>query len=101
MKVDFEQPDLQRVYAEMAFTGGFPAAVARAFRGRIQALQAAPRENAMVSLHSPQVTGRNGGTDEYSMRVNDEGDLGVSFQDVDEGRTGVVKKLVKREVDKE
>jgi plasmid maintenance system killer protein len=79
---------------ELGFTGGLPSAVASAYRGRLQVLRAAPREQAVQELVSMQLREREDGS--HVMRVTDDWDLVVEFTPADEGRIALVKAIVER-----
>lgn len=85
---------------EATFTAGLPADVVGAYRGRIQALRAAPRERALLQLQSFDV--RGGGNGRHVLRITDDWDLVVAFEDADRSgeRVAVVEALVKRTITK-
>lgn len=82
---------------EATFTAGLPADVVGAYRGRIQALRAAPREGTLLQLQSFDMRGRSNGR-HVLLRVTDDWDLVVAFEDGerDGERVAVVETLVKR-----
>jgi proteic killer suppression protein len=92
--VRFSEPKLDRMESESAFTAGLSPAVLSAYRGRIQALRAAPREQALQQLHSFEVRGREHG--KHALRVTNEWDLHVAFEDENGARIAVVEALVQR-----
>lgn len=92
MRVIFKQGALARIYSELAFTGGYPPAVVKAYRGRIQVLRAAPQERAIQQLQSLRL--RSHGNGQHLMRVTDELDLIVAFGDGEDGRVAVVEAIV-------
>src|SRR3546814_2249503 len=64
MEVAFEDPALQKLESDPAFTAGFEAAVVKAFRKRMQLIRAAVDERtfyAMKSLHYEKLKGNRAG----------------------------------------
>lgn len=96
MRVKFLQNALERIDAERTFVGGFPPAVASAYRGRIQVIRAAPQEQVLLQLRSLQMERRGNGTSQHSMRVTDDWELIVAFEDSEDGRVAVVEAMVER-----
>ena len=98
MKIKFIEETLDRMECELGFTAGLPASVASAYRGRLQTLRAAQQEQALQHLQSFQL--RSCGNGSYFMRVTDEWDLVVAFQDSEDGRVAVVDAMVNRKITK-
>lgn len=96
MRVTFKQDALARMDSELAFTGGYPPVVVSAYRGRIQVLRAAPQEHAVLPLRSFRLQPRGNGTSQHSMRVTDDWDLIVAFEDGEDGRVAVVEAMIER-----
>ena len=96
MRVTFKEDALSRMDSELAFTGGYPPAVLSAYRGRIQVLRAAPQERVVLPLRSLRLQSRGNGTSQHSMRVTDDWELIVAFEDGEDGRVAVVEAIVKR-----
>ena len=96
MDIKYSNRDLDRMEFEAAFTAGLPADVLGAYRSRIQALRAAPRERALLQLQSFDVRGGSNG--KHVLRVTDEWDLLVAFEDRDRSgeRVALVEALVRR-----
>lgn len=94
MDVRFTEKTLDEMETESAFTGGVSAVVLGAYRGRLQALRAAPREQALLGLRSFEIRRFANGT--HALRVTDDWDLLVAFEDGSEGRIAVVEALVQR-----
>lgn len=94
MNVRFSELKLDRMESELAFTAGLSPTVLSAYRGRVQALRAAPREQALLQLQSFEFRGRGHG--KHALRVTDEWDLHVAFEDVNGTRVAVVEALVQR-----
>jgi len=96
MRVTFKENALARIDSELAFTGGYPPVVVSAYRGRIQVLRAAPQERAVLPLRSLRLQPRGNGTSQHWMRVTDDWDLIVAFEDGKDGRVAVVEAMVER-----
>ncbi len=96
MRVTFKENTLARMDSELAFNGGYPSAVVSAYRGRIQVLRAAPQERSVLPLRSFRLEPRGNGTSQHSMRVTDDWDLIVAFEDGEDGRVAVVEAMVER-----
>src|SRR5690349_20495936 len=94
MRVTFRENALARIYSELAFSGGYPPAVVSAYRGRIQVLRAAAQERVMQPLRSLRLQSRGNG--QHSMRVTDDWELTVAFEDSEDGRVSVVEAMVKK-----
>lgn len=91
MEFDFKDPKLERLYTDSAFTGGYPAAIVRLFRMRVQIIDAAPDERdfyALKSLHFEQLKGDRAG--QYSMRLNKQWRLILEFKKSPKKKTVVV-----------
>lgn len=95
MQIDYRREELERLELDAGFTAGLPEGVVRAYRGRIQALRAAPKEDALRPLRSFELVaeGADGG---HSLRVNEEWRLLVSFESAVQDRVTVVHDLVQR-----
>jgi toxin HigB-1 len=94
MKVVFKENALAQMDSELAFTGGYPPTVVSAYRGRIQVLRAAPQERVIQPLRSLRLQSRGNG--QHSMRVTDDWELVVAFEDSEDGRVAVVEAMVER-----
>lgn len=94
MDIRFSETKLDRMESESAFTAGLSPAVLSAYRGRIQALRAAPQEQALLQLQSFEFRGRGHG--KHALRVTDDWDLHVAFEDANGARIAVVEALVQR-----
>lgn len=94
MDVRFSEPALDRMETEAAYMGGFSAALVSAYRGRIQALRAAPQEQVLLRLRSFDL--RCAANGKQALRVTDDWDLLVAFEGEDGTRVAVVEALVKR-----
>jgi plasmid maintenance system killer protein len=92
--VRFTEKRLDEMETESAVTGGLPAIALSAYRGRLQALRAAPREQPLLGLRSFEVRRFADGT--HALRVTEDWDLLVAFEDGSEGRIAVVEALVQR-----
>lgn len=81
---------------DAACTAGLSADVLRAYRSRIQVLRAASRERTLLQLQSLDMRGSGNG--KHMLRVTDDWDLQVAFEerDVDGERVAVVEALVRR-----
>src|SRR3546814_1471382 len=91
MEVAFEDPALQKLESDPAFTAGFEAAIVKAFRKRMQLIRAAVDERtfyAMKSLHYEKLKGNRDG--QRSMRLNDQWRLVLRLQEDEAGKLVVV-----------
>lgn len=91
MELEFADPDLARLESDPAFSGGFEAAIVKAFRKRMQLIRAAIDERAfraMRSLHFEKLQGDRQG--QYSMRLNDQWRLILNFKTTPSGKTVIV-----------
>jgi plasmid maintenance system killer protein len=94
LDVRFTEKKLDELETELAVAGGLSAVALTAYRGRLQALRAAPREQALLGLRSFEMRRFPNGT--HALRVTDDWDLLVAFEDGSEGRVAVVEALVQR-----
>lgn len=73
MDVEFEDPSLDRLETDRGYSAGWPDAVVRSFRMRMQQIRAAPDERtfyALKSLHFEKLKGDLKG--KHSMRLNSQ-----------------------------
>jgi len=96
VRVVFKGARLKRIDSDRAFAGGYPSAVVSAYRGRIQVIRAAPQEQVLLKLRSLQMEPSGNGKNQHSMRVTDDWELIVGFEQSEEGRIAVVEAMVKR-----
>jgi len=94
LDVRFAEKKLDDMETESHVTGGLSPVALAAYRGRLQALRAAPREQALLGLRSFELRRFANGT--HALRVTDDLDLLVAFEDGSEGRLAVVEALVQR-----
>lgn len=91
MEVEFEDETLRRMAFDAAETGGLDTAVVKAYRKRIQFIQAAIDERAfyaMKSLHFEKLKGDRDG--QHSMRLNDQWRLILRFAVNAQGKRVVI-----------
>jgi len=91
MQVEFEDPDLQRLEAEAAFTAGLAQPLVTVFRRRMQLIRAAVDIRAfyaLKSLHFEKLKGDREG--QYSMRLNEQWRLIVRLAQKPDGTTIVI-----------
>jgi proteic killer suppression protein len=73
MEVRFRDKDLDRLEVDPKFEGGYPQALVKAFRKRMQVIRAAEDERAfyaLKSLHFEKLVGDR--YEQHSMRLNDQ-----------------------------
>jgi plasmid maintenance system killer protein len=92
--IRFSEKTLDRMETEPAFTGGLSPALVSAYRSRIQALRAAPQEQALLQLQSFDF--RERANAKHAVRVTDDWDLLVAFENANGTRVAVVEALVQR-----
>ena len=91
MNIEFRDGDLERLAFDARFTGGFSRDIVKAYRRRIQQIQAAPSERdfyALKSLHYEKLKGKRDG--ERSMRLNAQYRLILYIEGHEASRTVVV-----------
>lgn len=91
MNLAFEDDELARLVRDENFTAGFSSAIVRAFRKRIQFIRGAVDERdfyAMRSLNFERLKGDR--SHQYSMRLNDQWRLILSFRGEAPKKTVVV-----------
>lgn len=93
MKVKFEDPLLERLEADAAFTNGMDDALVKTFRLRLQVIRAAPDERvfyAMKSLHYGNGKHHGDPVGQQCMRLNEQWRLNLRLEDSDEGKRVVI-----------
>ena len=81
MDVRFKDLVIDRLECEAGFDGGFPAAVVKSFRKRMQQIRAAQDERAFYQLKSLCFEKLKGvRTEHHSMRLNDQWRLIIQFE---------------------
>ena len=73
MRYQFKNSELRRLYQERGYRAGYPEAVVKAFRRRVQAIANAVDERdlrAMKSHHFEKLKGDR--SHQYSLRLNDQ-----------------------------
>ena len=71
MEVQFEDPDLDRLEIDPAFTGGHPPGIVKAYRWTIQVIRAAPDERDFYALRGLNFEKLQGArSHQHSMRLN-------------------------------
>ncbi len=91
MEIEFEDDELRRLARDTHFTGGYDRAIVRAFRMRIQFIEAAPDERVfrdMRSLNFEKLVGDLAGL--YSMRLNLQWRLLIKLRRETSGKVVVV-----------
>lgn len=91
MEVAFGDDDLDRLETDGKFDAGFSPGVVKAFRKRMWTIRSAVDERlfyAMKSLHFEKLKGDRDG--QYSMRLNDQWRLILSFDGKAPNKTVVV-----------
>jgi len=81
--------DLERLYEEPEFTGGFPPEVVRGFRKLVQIIDSAPDERtfrALKSLHYEKLKGKR--ARQRSMRINKQWRLIVEITERHQRQAG-------------
>ena len=89
MEVSFASDELDRLETDPAFSGGFPDAVVKMYRQRLQTIRSAPDERdfyALRSLHYEKLRGQR--QHQRSMRLNRQWRLVLEIED-DGGRKRV------------
>lgn len=95
MEVKFADASLQRLEVDDSFSGGFDAAIVKAFRKRIQLIRAAADERAfyaMKSLHYEKLKGDRDG--QHSMRLNDQWRLILRVDQDEKGKLVVIISII-------
>ena len=91
MDVAFEDPQLERLERDKASDSRYPPGIGKIFRKRMQLIRDAPDERdfyALRSLNFEKLKGNR--SDQYSMRLNDQWRLTMSFQGKAPNKTVVV-----------
>lgn len=91
MRVRFEDPLLERLEADAAFTNGMDGALVRTFRLRLHVIRAAPDERVLYAMQSLRY-GKHPGdpVGQQCMRLNERWRLNLRLEDSDEGKRVVI-----------
>lgn len=95
MEIRFADADLDRLETDARFTGGYPPAVVKSYRKKLQAIRAASDERdirAFRSWHLEQLHGDRKG--QSSIRLNDQFRLIFVFERDECGRVVVLLEIV-------
>jgi proteic killer suppression protein len=91
MEIDYADGDLKRLATDPSFDGGHSREVVKAFRKRVQLIQAAIDERdfyALKSLHFEKLAGDRHG--QHSMRLNKQWRLILTLEKRGNGKTVVI-----------
>lgn len=95
MEADFDDDSLRRLEQDRDFTGGYDAAIVKAFRKRMQFIRSARDERdfyGMRSLNFEKLKGDRQG--QYSMRLNLQWRLILRFEQKEGGKVVVVVAII-------
>jgi proteic killer suppression protein len=82
MEVRFRAGSLETLESDAAFDGGYPQAVVRAFRMRMQLIRSADDERAFYALKSLHFQKLKGDRDhQHSIRLNDQWRLIIELEE--------------------
>lgn len=92
MEVEFDDPDLDRLYQDPAFTADFSQAVVRGYRKAVQVIVAATDERDIYALRGLRFERLKGQRKhQHSLRINDQWRLVVEVRgEGSKKRIGVV-----------
>ena len=83
MDVRFKDASLERLEVDAAYSGGYAAAIVKAFRKRMQQIRSAPDERIFYELRSLRFERLKGKRkDQFSMRLNDQWRLILAFRKI-------------------
>lgn len=94
MEVRFEDDELKRLAGDASFDGGKPRAIVKGFRKLIQLILSAKDERHFYGFRGvnfEKLRGARAG--EYSMRINDQYRLILTFDEGKNGKVAVVKAI--------
>ena len=81
MEVAFEDSQLQKLEADTSYDSRYPPGIGKVFRRRMQLIRSAPDERDFYQWRSINFERLKGDrSDEYSMRLNDQWRLILSFR---------------------
>ena len=83
MDVRLKDASLERLEVDAAYSGGYAAAIVKAFRKRMQQIRSAPDERIFYELRSLRFERLKGKRkDQFSMRLNDQWRLILAFRKI-------------------
>lgn len=91
MEIDFQTDELKRLKSDASFDAGYERGVVKAYRKRVQFIEASVDERdfyGLKSLHFEKLLGKRKGF--FSMRLNDQWRLVLKFRKERTGKTVVV-----------
>lgn len=81
MRIEFDDPNLERLWTDRAFTGGHAPAVVKGFRKAVNAIHAAADERDLLALRGLNFHRLRDDRDgQYAMKVNDQWRLIVEIR---------------------
>ena len=92
MLIEYDDPDLERLARDAAYTAGFAPAIVKGFRKMVGFIKAVVDERALIAMHGlnfhPLDRDRAG---QYSLKINDQYRLIVELRgDAPKKRIGVI-----------
>ena len=90
MEIRFDDDDLDRLETDARFTVGFPPAVVKAFRRRMQQMRAAHDQRDFRANKSWNFKKRPDRPGEFSVRLNDQFRIMLSFDGAGSRQTIVI-----------
>jgi plasmid maintenance system killer protein len=100
MRVEYRNPDLEKLEFDASFSGGYAQKAIFDFRHRMQLLRAAPTEAALLPLQALRMRLRSD-AGKYRMRVNDDYNLSIDFEDMESERAAVVFEMTSKDDESE
>ena len=95
MEIEFEDDDLRRLASDPMFDMGFSRGIIKAFRMRVQVINAAVDERDFYALHSWRFEKLKGDlVGKYSIRLNDQWRLIVKLHKKETGKIVVIVSIV-------
>jgi proteic killer suppression protein len=95
LKVEFRNPDLQRLEVDRSYSAGYPPEAVKKFRMRMQAIRAATNERDLYQLASWHFKRLKGDMAHLrSIRLNDQWRLIVEIKDTKPSNTIVIVAIV-------
>ena len=90
MEILFKGNDLERIYSDAKFDGGYSLAVVKAYRKRVGFIAKAVDERDIRNIKGNHLEKLSGRDNQFSARINDQWRLILSFETIDNKKTAVL-----------
>ena len=90
MEIEFRDMNLKSVFEDATYDGGYSRDIVKAFRKRMQSIKAAKDERDIRAVKGNRLEKLKGRKGEYSIRLNDQWRLIITFETRKDGKVVVI-----------